>query len=94
MPILINMEMNVASSSSLSFDDIIKTNKNSVHESNESTPERILVRVKRRRSRSPAEALLLTDNVSTIKRTKIGKLWQKFNSIHFCRCAYYVKKSQ
>ena len=82
MPILINMEMNVASSSSLSFKNKIETNKNSVHERNESTPERILVRVKRRRSRSPAEALLLTDNVSTIKRTKIGKLWQNFNSIH------------
>ena len=68
------MEMNVASSSSLSFNDEIGTNNKSVHERNQSTPGRILVRVKRRRSGSPAEALLLTDNLSPIKRAKIGKL--------------------
>jgi len=64
--------MNVASSSSLSFNDKIGTNNNSVHDRNQSTPGRILVRVKRRRSRSPPEALLLTDNVTPIKRAKIG----------------------
>ena len=68
------MAMNVASSSSLSFNDKIGTNNNSVHDRNQSTPGRILVRVKRRRSRSPPEALLLTDNVTPIKRAKIGKL--------------------
>ena len=34
------------------------------------TPGRMLVRVKRRRSRSPAEALLLTNSISHAKRTK------------------------
>ena len=68
------MEMNVASSSSLSFNDEIGTNNKSVHDRNQSTSGHILVRVKRRRSRSPAEALLLTDNASPIKRAKIGKL--------------------
>lgn len=38
----------------------------------EVTPSRVVVRVKRRRSRSPAEALLLTENVSNIKRAKKG----------------------
>ena len=33
---------------------------------------RMIVRVKRRRSRSPAEALLLTENVTSTKRAKIG----------------------
>lgn len=67
------MEVN-ANSSSLSLNDEIGTNNKSVNEKNESTPGRILVRVKRRRSRSPAEALLLTNNVSPIKRAKIGNL--------------------
>ena len=35
-------------------------------------PSRVVVRVKRRRSRSPAEALLLTENISNIKRAKKG----------------------
>ena len=40
----------------------------------ELTPSRVVVRVKRRRSRSPAEALLLTENVSNIKRAKKGNV--------------------
>ena len=38
-----------------------------------STPNRVVVRVKRRRSQSPVEALLLIDGVSQTKRVKIGK---------------------
>jgi hypothetical protein len=48
----------------------------------EVTPSRVVVRVKRRRSRSPAEALLLTENVSNIKRAKKGNVYK----------VYYKKK--
>ena len=39
---------------------------------NEATPSRVVVRVKRRRSRSPVEALLLTEGVGQSKRAKTG----------------------
>ena len=47
-----------------------KEDTNSEVQSKVSTPSQILVRVKRRRSRSPAEALLLTNSLSQAKRSK------------------------
>ena len=48
------------------------TERLSIRNSKEIQPRRIVVRVKRRRSRSPAEALLLSENVSQVKRSKTG----------------------
>ena len=47
-----------------------KEDTNSEVQSKVSTPSRMLVRVKRRRSRSPVEALLLTNSLSQAKRSK------------------------
>ena len=39
----------------------------------EKMSNRLMLRVKRRRSNSPAEALIITDGVSQVKRAKKGK---------------------
>ena len=71
------MEEKDASYNSLTCSDKTEINTQTVSSDKESTPGRILVRVKRRRSRSPAEAILLTENVTQMKRAKIGKISDK-----------------
>ena len=71
------MEEKDASYNSLSCSDKTEINTQTVSSDKESAQGRILVRVKRRRSRSPAEAILLTENVTQMKRAKIGKISDK-----------------
>jgi len=66
------MEEKDASYNSLSCIDKNVINTQIDSSDKESIRGRILVRVRRRRSRSPAEAILLTENVTQIKRAKIG----------------------
>ena len=72
------MEEKDASYNSLSCIDKNVINTQIDSSDKESIRGRILVRVKRRRSRSPAEAILLTENVTQIKRAKIGKILNKY----------------
>ena len=71
------MEEKDASYNSLSCIDKNVINTQIDSSDKESIRGRILVRVKRRRSRSPAEAILLTENVTQMKRAKIGKISDK-----------------
>ena len=58
----------------------------------EKMSNRLMLRVKRRRSNSPAEALIITDGVSQVKRAKKGKYIEViFKS--FCQSYKYRERT-
>ena len=66
------MEDKIVGSCTLSCTDRIRSNISPIDCSKKFASGRILLRVKRPRSHSPAEALLLTENVTETKRARIG----------------------